>query len=325
MPFLVSLVFSFVPMFLFALFIYWLDRYEKEPKLLLGGVFIWGAVFAASSAFIINTVIGAGIYLVTESEGAANITTGSLIAPVVEETLKGMAVLLVFLTFRSEFDSVMDGIVYAAVTALGFAATENLHYIYNLGYLENGWNGLISMILMRDIVVSWQHPFYTAFIGIGLAAARLNQNLTVKITAPLLGLGTAIFFHSLHNTLAGLGDAMCIFGSILDWSGWLLMFIFILAMVNNEKKLLIQFLKSEVETGLISLQQYQTACSPNMRNRVNFSALIRGNARRSSRFYHLCSELAHKKRQLEKFGEEGGNSLIISSIRKELETLSLKN
>jgi RsiW-degrading membrane proteinase PrsW (M82 family) len=255
MPFLVSLVFSFVPMFLFALFIYWLDRYEKEPKLLLGGVFIWGAVFAASSAFIINTVIGAGIYLVTESEGAANITTGSLIAPVVEETLKGMAVLLVFITFRSEFDSVMDGIVYAAVTALGFAATENLHYIYNLGYLENGWNGLISMILIRDIVVSWQHPFYTAFIGIGLAAARLNQNLTVKITAPLLGLGTAIFFHSLHNTLAGLGDAMCIFGSILDWSGWLLMFIFILAMVNNEKKLLIQFLKSEVETGLIATGQ----------------------------------------------------------------------
>jgi protease PrsW len=49
MPFLVSLFFGFVPMFLFAGFIYWLDRYEKEPRLLLGAVFFWGAVIAAGA------------------------------------------------------------------------------------------------------------------------------------------------------------------------------------------------------------------------------------------------------------------------------------
>lgn len=325
MPFLVSLFFSFIPMFLFAIFIYWLDRYEKEPKRLLGGVFIWGAVFAAFSAFVINTLFGVGIYLVTESEGAANITTGSLIAPVVEEILKGMAVLFVFLIFRSEFDSVIDGIVYAAVTALGFAATENTHYIYSLGYLENGWEGLFSMVLIRDVVVSWQHPFFTAFIGIGLAIARLNKNLTVKIFAPLLGLGMSVFFHSLHNTLASLGEFFCIFGSILDWSGWILMFAFTLLMVNNEKKVLVQFLRSEVETGLISPQQYQTAYSPNRRSQAYFSALVNGKARSSSRFYQLCSELAHKKRQLEKFGEEGGNSAIIAALREEIQNLSAIN
>ena len=35
MALIVSLFFGFVPMFLFAAFVYWLDRYEKEPKLLL--------------------------------------------------------------------------------------------------------------------------------------------------------------------------------------------------------------------------------------------------------------------------------------------------
>lgn len=36
MPLLVSIFFGFAPMFLFAGFINWLDRYEKEPKALLG-------------------------------------------------------------------------------------------------------------------------------------------------------------------------------------------------------------------------------------------------------------------------------------------------
>ena len=39
MALIVSLFFGFVPMFLFAAFVYWLDRYEKEPKLLLGAAF----------------------------------------------------------------------------------------------------------------------------------------------------------------------------------------------------------------------------------------------------------------------------------------------
>ena len=35
MALIVSIFFGFVPMFFFAAFVYWLDRYEKEPKILL--------------------------------------------------------------------------------------------------------------------------------------------------------------------------------------------------------------------------------------------------------------------------------------------------
>ena len=37
-------------MFLFAAFVNWLDRYEKEPKILLGAAFGWGAVIAGGVA-----------------------------------------------------------------------------------------------------------------------------------------------------------------------------------------------------------------------------------------------------------------------------------
>jgi hypothetical protein len=77
MALIVSLFFGFVPMFFFAAFVYWLDRYEKEPKILLWATF-WGAI-AAGGAFIINTAFGLGIYVFTGSENAAEIGTTSIV------------------------------------------------------------------------------------------------------------------------------------------------------------------------------------------------------------------------------------------------------
>ena len=42
MAFLTAIFFGFVPMFFFAYIFYWLDRYEKEPLILLAGVFSEG-------------------------------------------------------------------------------------------------------------------------------------------------------------------------------------------------------------------------------------------------------------------------------------------
>jgi RsiW-degrading membrane proteinase PrsW (M82 family) len=192
MGLLVSVLFGFVPMFLFAAILYWIDRYEKEPRKLLLGSFVWGAVISAGFAFIVNTVLGMGIYLATGSEIFSDIAAAALVAPPVEETIKGLAVLLVFWTFRSEFDSTLDGIIYAGITALGFAATENVYYIYNYGYLESNYSGLLRLAFVRVILVGWQHPFYTAFIGIGLAGARLNRSMAMKLLLPIIGWSLAV-------------------------------------------------------------------------------------------------------------------------------------
>ena len=199
----VCILLSFGAALAFAALIYWLDRYEKEPLILLGAVFVWGAVVAAGAAFVVNTMLGLGVYLFTGSEGITELTTGSLIAPVIEELLKGFAVLVVFLVFRKEFDSILDGIVYAAVAALGFAATENVYYLFAMGYSEDGWGGIWSLFFLRAIVFGWQHPFYTAFTGIALAIMRMTRSALTKLIVLPVGLGMAIFAHSLHNTIAG--------------------------------------------------------------------------------------------------------------------------
>ena len=95
--------------------------------------------------------------------GPSFTSSTSIIAPIIEEGLKGLAVLVVFLLFRNEFDSVLDGIVYAAITAMGFAAIENVLYIFRNGFQDSGWEGFWTMVFIRVLLVGWMHPFFTAF------------------------------------------------------------------------------------------------------------------------------------------------------------------
>jgi protease PrsW len=323
MAFIGALFFGFVPMFLFAAFVNWLDRYEKEPKLLLGAAFVWGVVIAGGGAYILNTAFGIGIYALTGSEGAAEFGTTSIVAPIIEEGLKGLAVLVVFLMFRNEFDSVLDGVVYAAVTAMGFAAIENVLYIYRNGYVEGGWEGFWVLVVIRVVLVGWMHPFFTAFTGIGLAIARMTRNVLAKIIAVPTGYAIAVVAHAFHNTFSGLigGVEGLLAGTFVDYLGYAVMLIFVIWMIVYERNILKKNLRDELTNGLISAQQYNSATSFFQTN-AHLSALTSGTFRSTARFYQVCGELAHKKEQLSQVGDENGNTKIIENLRAELMQLA---
>ncbi len=321
---LLSFLFGFLPMLLFAYVVYWVDRYEKEPITLLGGVFLWGAIIAAGAAFVVNSFLGLGIYMFTGSQAFTELSTASVFAPIIEETLKGMACFFVFLFFRYEFDSVLDGIVYAAITAIGFAATENIYYIYNYGFQQNGVNGILYMFFIRVVLVGWQHPFYTAFIGIGLAISRLNRNNLIKVVAPIIGLGLAIFVHSFHNLISTLfqGFQSLAFSLIFDWSGWIAMLIFIVWALAREQKWIVTQLPDEVANGVITPLQYKTACSATAQTFARIEALFAGRYRLIDRFYLLTAELAYKKHQASVLEEQEQNQAEINHVRAELVQIS---
>jgi RsiW-degrading membrane proteinase PrsW (M82 family) len=324
MGLIVSGFIGFATSLLFASVLYWLDRFEKEPLLLLGGVFLWGAIVAAGSAFLINTTLGLGIYVFTGSNSATDLATGSIVAPMVEEILKGLAVLGVYLVFRREFDSVLDGIIYAGVAALGFAATENVYYIYTYGFQANGWSGLFMLAFIRIILVGWQHPFYTAFFGIGLAVARLNRSWIARIIAPIVGLALSMFTHAFHNTVASLlsGFEGLAVGAFFDWTGWLFMFIVILWATWREQQNLKKYLAAEVQAGTISPAHLRTASSGWLQMAARFVALFKGRYQKTARFYQVCGEYANKRRQYAALGDEGGNLAIIQKLRAELINLA---
>lgn len=325
----ISLILGYLPMIAFSYGIYWLDRYEKEPLHLLVFSFLWGAVIAAMAAFIINTLLGAGIYWLTASTGTATFSVASIFAPIVEEVFKGIAVLIVFLFFRSEFDSILDGIIYAAVTALGFAATENAYYIFSMGYAGGGWQGLFQLAFIRIVLVGWQHPFYTAFFGIGLALARTQKSFFIKFFAPLGGLMLAIITHSLHNTISPLliynaGLQGLIRASQLDWFGWGFMLIFIIFMIRHEETIMKNHLVDEIQHNIITQNQYLAAVSHNHRKQLKTAASQqeKSGEKLVADLCQLSAELAHKKHQYRKHGNELGNLAIIQETRKRLLTVS---
>lgn len=321
MAFLITLLLSFGPALLFAAIVYWLDRFEKEPRRLLVGAFLWGAFVATIGAIIVTTVLQTGVELITSSAELADLTGTTVLAPIVEESLKGLAVALIVLIFPHEFDTVLDGIVYAAIVALGFAATENVLYLYFSGYEEGGYEGMITLFVLRVVLGGWGHAVYTAFIGIGLAVARLNRGWAVKIMAPLLGWCVAVFLHGLHNTmatLAGASESLGLLGAtfLIDWTGWAAALGIVVWEIFRERRWMRDYLADEVQRGTISPGHYQAACS--------LRAQLRGRlgGRAARRFFEACAELAHKKRQLATLGEERGNSARVERLRGELAQLA---
>lgn len=324
MALLVAIPLAFIPAFFFSWFLYWLDRYEKEPRWLLLMAFFWGGFVAIIGALIVSLILNAGFTMVLQDDVLADIAGGSITAPFVEEFWKGLAVLLIFLMFRKEFDSILDGIIYGGIAGLGFAATENVLYFIGQ-YADGGWAGMFSNFLLRVGVFAWGHPFYTAFTGIGFAVARTNRNTLVKLAAPVVGYFLAVFAHMFHNTVlvfvTGLGSLALVI--LVEWGAWILFLGFIIWLITREQGLLKKHLPEEVNNGLISQAQFKTAISFFQFN-ARMSALSGGVYRATADFYQYLGELAHKKEQLAKFGDERGNTAIIEKLRGNIAALAPK-
>ncbi len=320
--FLAALLLSFIPAWIYAYIVYWFDRFEREPKKLLLAVFLWGAFVATIGAVIAEWILGEGVLALTQNESLAELATTSFFAPLVEESLKGIAILLVAWVFRSEFDSLLDGLVYAGIVALGFAATENVFYLFG-AYDEKGWGFFFTLFFLRVILTGWNHAAFTAFIGIGIAFGRLSKKWAVWLCAPILGWMLAVILHGTFNALissesgAGVILALCV-----SWLSWLTVLALVLWAITRDRARMRLYLRDEVARGAMTSEQYEVACSAFTRSMARFGAIGSGSFWQTRRFYQVCAELAQKKEQLEKFGGERGNADKIEKLRAELAKLT---
>lgn len=174
----------------------WLDRYEPEPRSLLLLGLGWGA-FVATSAAIFLQAFDAFAF------GPPEAVESVLVAPVTEEAAKGAFILLLLLYRRAEFDGILDGIVYAGMVGVGFAFVEDILYLSKAYIGEDGRTGgiedAVALFIVRGIASPFAHPFFTAFIGIGIGIAALTRRPLVRVLAPTLGYLTAVGAHAAWN------------------------------------------------------------------------------------------------------------------------------
>lgn len=314
---LAGVIVAFLPVPVYLGIWLWLDRYDPEPSWALGGAFLWGAGAATFVSAIINTVFGQVVKEATGNAGLANFLSASISAPFVEEAAKGLAVLLIYLALRRQFDGVLDGIVYAGVVALGFAAVENVLY-YGRSLREGGAGQMAFVFFLRGILGPFGHAVYTSMTGIGCGIARQSHNTLVRLVAPVVGYFAAVFLHSLWNTMAGLAGGIGAFLLLylVVWAPLFLVFFgVVIWMGARESALIRRMLTPEVALGLVTQEQADIVASwPKrmgwlMGGLRDFKLL---GARR--RFLYSATRLALSYWHAERAANAGGETLSVGLV-----------
>ena len=126
----VLIIAALLPAIVLLVYVYHKDKVEKEPVRLIARVFFLGVV-AGPVAAIIETLLINTFESVLPSGIVLLVLEFFVGVAMVEEALKYLALSTV--KNNPAFNYVFDGIVYAVAAALGFAALENLLYVFDGG------------------------------------------------------------------------------------------------------------------------------------------------------------------------------------------------
>ncbi|NDL59264.1 PrsW family intramembrane metalloprotease [Phytoactinopolyspora sp. XMNu-373] len=201
---IVAAVLALLPVMVLVSTFLWLDRWEPEPGHNLLFAFLWGAGVATLGALLINSAVG-----VTYGPNASAVIS----APVVEEALKGLFLLGMLFFNRRQLDGVVDGVVYAGMTAAGFAFVENILYLgraFDIDMSE-GW----LTFVLRGVVTPFAHPLFTVFIGVAVGLAARRRRVGARLLLPALGYVVAVALHALWNGAAVWNDGSAFFSVYL--------------------------------------------------------------------------------------------------------------
>lgn len=302
-----------LPTLIYIRIVHGIDRYEKEPLRYVMAAFLWGAIPAVILGLILELILAIPVEALLGEGLASQFVQTGVIAPTVEEIVKAIALLLLFLWRRHEFDGWVDGIVYGSTVGFGFAFVENIFYIMG----AETWSDWLALFFLRVIVFGFMHGFWTSLTGIGLGMARNSHRSLVQWGAPLLGLAAAIFGHLLHNGSLVLADSTSGATILVAGINYLILIVLLIGLglvaARHDSDTLRTYLRDEVPET-ISEQDYAALSSL----RGNARAHFRIDSKYHRTFIQLAADLAQKKRQFIRMGEEDRTSSEIDRLREAL-------
>lgn len=186
------LILGLAPAIFWLWYFYLKDRYAPEPRAWIVRIFLLGMLSTIPIA-IIEGLIGVAI--------PSEVFLAVVVAPVVEEVGKFLVVYW-FVFRRPVFDEPIDGIVYAVTAALGFAALENVVYLF-AAYSETLALPL-ELSVLRAVLSVPGHALMSSMWGyaLGMSLVTPHPRATRLIGQGLL---LAIALHAAFNLLVGAG------------------------------------------------------------------------------------------------------------------------
>lgn len=187
------LTLAFAPGLFWLWYFFKKDKLEPEPLQLIRNCFFLGMAVVIPSALVELPF--------ARVHPRATLVIG---APIIEELAKFLVVR--YTVFRSaEFDEPMDGVVYAAAVALGFASLETVFYLF--AEYQRDSQSFAVVAISRAILTVPGHALWSAMWGYALGIAKFSD---AKYQKKLIieGLLLAMAMHAVFNFL-------CLTGMIL--------------------------------------------------------------------------------------------------------------
>jgi len=282
--------------------VYVLDLYEREPPSVLLAAVLWGGVIATTLAGYANEGWGLVVSRIGGPAFAARWTT-ALTAPIVEEALKGLGIVVIFLVVREEIDDAMDGFVYGAMVGLGFAVVEDVFYF--MAVFGGKPSGVLQGFFLRVVAGGlYSHVLYTGLVGMGIgyAVERRDAASRERKVAVLAGLAAiAVIAHFVWNS-----PFLDLFPAE-PWHGadWFQVFLatsvkglpflgFVMLALRlarrRERRWLTGVLAAETDDGGISSRELDVLASPHRRRQVRREMRRRAGSRAASVLHRLQRE-----------------------------------
>ena len=186
---MVLLALALAPALAIMIYIYIKDKYEREPVKLLLKNFGLGA----TASIVITLIIGLVLKLIFPTADPLSVAEqffkAFIIVALVEEFSKYIIVRY-YAQRNKEFDEPFDGIVYAVMVSMGFAALENILYVYQFG-MANG--------IVRAFTAVPAHASFAIIMGYYMGKAKFAPTKKEKIKLNLTGLFAATLFHGAYD------------------------------------------------------------------------------------------------------------------------------
>ena len=190
-----------IPAVILLRYVYRHDTVEKEPPGLLILLLLMGVIAALASG-VLERIAQTVLSLFVNAESPVyTILLAFLVVALVEEGMKFW--LLKWRTWNHPaFNYRFDGVVYAVFVSLGFAAYENILYVFNYG---------LSVALPRALLAVPGHMSFAVGMGIfyGRAKCCWERGNDAAATANLvLGYVLAVFLHGFYDACAMIGTTL---------------------------------------------------------------------------------------------------------------------
>lgn len=189
---MVLLLSALAPVAAVIVYIYVKDKYEKESKRYLALAFILGAVVSIIITTILYMFFDLFLPLPNDYSIWQQFVKAFFVVGFIEEFSKYIMV-RGFLQPRTVFNEPYDGIIYAVMVSMGFAAVENIMYVIQGG---------MEVALLRAFTAIPAHATFGIIMGYYMGKAKFSKN---KYKWNLVGLFTAVLFHGAYDFFLFIG------------------------------------------------------------------------------------------------------------------------